>query len=150
MAPACAPTRPASIANAVEVADKFKAVESLRSNPLYSAAVWLAALDEVALLAVCLIIISYFFDFYFLRALGLRTSSFLAPTMLLARHSLASKSCIVLINLLFHPTPFPMPTGAFPIFAKELWRVVRLRVFLIPFVFIFLFFSYLNLNFFSF
>jgi hypothetical protein len=43
-----------------------------------------------------------------------------------------------------------MPTGAFPIFAKELWRVVRLRVFLIPFVFIFLFFSCLNLNFFSF
>lgn len=70
MAPACASTRSSSIANAVEVADKFKAVESLRSNPLYSAAIWLAALDEVALLAVCLIIIFYFFDFLSFSFLG--------------------------------------------------------------------------------
>jgi hypothetical protein len=54
MAPACSTARLSSIVNAVEVADKFKAVESLRSNPLYSAAIWLAALDEVALMAVCL------------------------------------------------------------------------------------------------
>jgi hypothetical protein len=59
MAPACSTARPTSIANAVEVADKFKAVESLRANPLYSVAIWLAALDEVALLAVCLFIISF-------------------------------------------------------------------------------------------
>ena len=54
MAPSCSTACPTSISNAVEVADKFKAVESLQSNPLYSAAIWLAALDEVALLAVCL------------------------------------------------------------------------------------------------
>jgi hypothetical protein len=59
MAPACSTAHPTSIANAVEVADKFKAVESLRANPMYSVAIWLTALDEVALLAVCLFIISF-------------------------------------------------------------------------------------------
>jgi hypothetical protein len=63
MAPACSTARPSSIVNAVEVADKFKAVESLRSNPLYSAAIWLAALDEVALMAVCLTVFLIFRTF---------------------------------------------------------------------------------------
>jgi hypothetical protein len=42
-----------------------------------------------------------------------------------------------------------MPTGVFPTFARELWRAVRLRAFLIPFVFIFLFFSVSDSDFFS-
>jgi len=72
MTPSCSTARPTSIANTVEVADKFKAVESLRSNPLYSAAIWLAALDEVALLAICLTVIPIIFPVYiFVRALGL-------------------------------------------------------------------------------
>jgi hypothetical protein len=69
MAPILSIARPSSIANAAEVAEKFKAVESLRANPLYSAAIWLAALDEVALLAVSLFL-------FFLSITFLLLSSF--------------------------------------------------------------------------
>ena len=141
MAPACSTAHPTSITNAVKVADKFKAVESLQSNPLYSATIWLAALNEVTLLAVCLPVIPLSSISYFVRALGLHTSSLLTPMTLLTRCSSASKSYIVLTNLLFHPTPSLMPTGVSPTFAKELWRVIRLRAFLIPSVSLLLYFS---------
>ncbi|KIM39689.1 hypothetical protein M413DRAFT_28891 [Hebeloma cylindrosporum] len=51
MAPTSSSTRTTSIANAAEVAEKFKNVELLCSNPSFSASIWLAALDETAVLA---------------------------------------------------------------------------------------------------
>ena len=79
------------------------------------------------------------------RVLGLHTSSLSTPMMLLVRRSSASRNCIALINLLSHPTTSPTPTGASPTFAKELWRVVRLRAFLIPCVSTCWFISYFRL-----
>jgi hypothetical protein len=96
--------------------------------------------------------LSYFLLFlisFSTRMLGLRTSSLSTLMMSLVRRFSASRNCIALINLLSHPTTSPTPTGASPTFVKELWRVVRLRAFLIPCVstcFYFLYLSYFVLS----